>query len=297
MVIDQPGIYAIPAATYHADPVYVPSLSASIAKKLCLESRLHAHHDHPRLNPATVPDEADHFDLGKAAHALLLEGGGEIVMVDAPDWRTKAARETRDTARAAGKTCLLTKHVADVIAMVEALRGQLDAHADGGAAMFTDGEPEQTLVWIDDGDVWCRARVDWIRPASVGELETPIAIDDYKTTSASANPDTWARTMFAAGHDLQAAFYLRGLRKLTGAPLDDPASFRFAVQETYPPYAVSVIALNPDAMLLAEKKVLYALEAWRDARDRDAWYGYPRRTAYATLPPQHEAWWLEKEMR
>lgn len=294
MVIDQPGIYAVPAATYHADPVYVPSLSASIAKKLCLESRLHAFHDHPRLNPAAEPENGEHFDIGTAAHALLLEGNADLVIVDAPDWRTKAAKEARDAARAAGKTPLLARVVADVVAMVDALRGQLDAHTDGGAAMFTHGEPEQTLVWVDDDDVWCRARLDWLRP---GDNETPIAIDDYKTTSGSANPDSWARTMFAAGHDLQAAFYLRGLRKLTGAPLDDPASFRFAVQETYPPYAVSVIALNPDAMLLAEKKVLYALEAWRDARDRDAWYGYPRRTAFATLPPAHEAWWLEKEIR
>jgi hypothetical protein len=290
MVIDHPGVYAIPAATYHADPCPVPSLSASIAKKLCLASPLHAHHDHPRLNPAAVPDEADHFDRGTAAHAVLLEGGGDVVMVDAPDWRTKAAQAARQAARESGKTALLTKDVAEVIAMVGALRGQLDRHVDGGAAMFTAGEPEQTIVWIEDGDLWCRARVDWLRT-------DPYAIDDYKTTSASANPDQWARTMFAAGHDLQAAFYLRGLRAITGERLDDPAAFRFAVQETFPPYAASVIALNPDAMLLAEKKVLYALEAWRTARASGDWFGYPRRTAYATLPAWHEAWWLEKELQ
>ena len=69
--------------------------------------------------------------------------------------------------------------------------------------------------------------------------------------------------MFQAGFDLQAAWYLRGLRQLTG--LDD-ALFRFAVQETYPPYALSVIALGPDALMLAEKKCLYALEVWRASR-------------------------------
>jgi hypothetical protein len=175
--------------------------------------------------------------------------------------------------------------------MVAAARAQLDRHRDGGAAMFTIGKPEQTLVWIEQltgdptADVWCRARLDWLRPG---------AIDDYKTTSATANPETWTRTMFQAGFDLQAAWYLRGLRQLTG--LDD-ALFRFAVQETYPPYALSVIGLGPDAMMLAEKKCLYALEVWRASRTSGDWVGYPRRTCFASLPMAHEAWWLEKECR
>lgn len=290
MLIDHPGVYAIPAADYHADPCVEPSLSSSIAKMLCLSSALHARHEHPRLNPQAEHEDAEHFDIGTAAHALLLEGGGNIEIINAPDWRTKAAKEARAAARAEGKTPLLARTCEEVIAMVKATRGQLDQHTDGGAAMFTDGEAEQTLVWIEGGDVWCRARLDWLRT-------DPYAIDDYKSTSASANPDTWARTMFSAGFDLQAAFYLRGLRAITGERLDDPAAFRFCVQETFAPYAVSVIALNPDAMMLAEKKCEYAIEKWREARASGDWRGYPRRTAYATLPPQHESWWLEKELR
>jgi hypothetical protein len=287
-MIDQPGIYAIPAAEYHADPCVEPSLSSSIAKMLCFDSALHAQHDHPRLNPQAVHEDAEHFDIGTAAHALLLEGGGNIEPIDFPDWRTKAAKEQRDAARAAGKTPLLAHVCQDVIAMVGALRAQLDRHTDGGDLMFTSGEAELTLIWIDEG-TWCRARTDWLR-------SEPFAIDDYKTTSASANPDTWTRTMFAAGFDLQAAWYLRGLRALTGERLDDPATFRFCVQETFAPYAASVIALNPDAMILAEKKCLYALEKWREARATNDWRGYARRTAFATLPPAHEAWWLEREL-
>lgn len=289
ITIDRPGVYAIPAADYHRDCCTEPSLSSSIAKRLCFDSALHAHDSHPRLNPAAEHDDAEHFDIGTAAHALLLEGGGNIEIIDAPDWRTKAAKEAREAARAVGKTPLLAHVQQDVIAMVDALRGQLDRHTDGGAEMFTGGEAEQTLVWIDDG-VWCRARVDWLR-------SDPTAIDDYKTTSASANPDAWTRTMFSTGFDLQAAWYLRGLRALTGERLDDPATFRFAVQETFKPYAVSVIALNPDALLLAEKKCLYALEQWREARASNDWRGYARRTAFATVPPWHESWWLEKELR
>jgi hypothetical protein len=245
------------------------------------------------LNPRAVEEQDERFDIGSAAHALLLEGSSSIVVIEAKDFRTNAAKEARDQAYATGRTPLLAARWADVQAMVGCAREQLDRHIDGGAAMFRDGEPERTLIWIEQltGDpesaVWCRARLDWLRPG------VRPAIDDYKTTSASANPEAWTRSLFFAGTDLQAAWYLRGLRVLTGIE----ATFRFAVQETFPPYALSVIGLAPDALMLAEKKCLYALDAWREARARGEWIGYPRRTCYATLPQAHEAWWLEREMR
>lgn len=282
--IVEPGIYTIPESDYHADPCPQPSLSSSIAKKLCLESPAHARYAHPRLNPQCVEEEDKKFDIGSAAHALLLEGDSGVEVVDAKDWRTKAAQEARDAAYAAGKTPLLAHVWADVQAMVEAIREQLDRHKDGGAAMFTVGKPEQTLVW-QDGDAWCRARLDWLRSG---------AVDDLKTTAASANPDTWTRSMFGAGFDIQAAFYLRGLKALTGV---DDAIFRFCVVENYPPYALSVISLGPDAMMLAEKRVIYALEQWRAGLKAGDWVGYPRRTCWASLPPYIEAAWLEKESR
>jgi PDDEXK-like domain of unknown function (DUF3799) len=277
------GIHTIPAAVYHADPTPEPSLSSSIAKMLCLSSPLHAWYAHPRLSPAPIEDDCEAFDIGTAAHALLLEQRDQVVIIDAADWRTKDAKTLRDQARAAGAIPLLKRKWADVQAMVIAARAQLDAHTDGGAAMFTHGQAEQTLIWKED-DLWCRARLDWLRPG---------AIDDYKSTSASANPETWSRTLFSTGFDIQAAWYLRGVKAVTGFD----ATFRFAVQETYPPYALSVIGLGPDALLLAEKKCLYALEVWRASLERNEWAGYPRRTCWASLPMAHEAWWLEKELR
>jgi hypothetical protein len=166
--------------------------------------------------------------------------------------------------------------------MVAATREQLLQHGDG-KHMFINGAPEQTLIWCEDG-IWCRARTDWLRHGN---------IDDYKTTSASANPEVLSRTIFGNGWDVQAAFYLRGVKALTGID----AAFRFACQETYPPYALSVIALGPDAAVLAEKKVLYALELWRECLRSKRWPAYPHRTAYASLPPWVESAWLEKELR
>jgi hypothetical protein len=276
-----PGIYTMDAATYHADPCDAPSLSSSIAKLLCASSPAHARHAHPRLTPEAVAVTGDQVDLGTAAHAILLEGVNCVAVLDYPDWRTKAAQTARAAVRAMGKVPLLAKAWGDLEAMLNATRDQLDAHVDG-QHMFRGGLAEQTLIWQDDGGEWCRARLDWLRPG---------AIDDYKTTSATANPEVLSRTLYTHGWDVQAAFYLRGLKRLTG----EDAVFRFCVQETFAPYALSVVALGPAALMLAEKKIRYARELWTQCLEHGDWPGYPTQTAYAELPPYLEAAWLQKE--
>lgn len=274
----------ISAEAYHADPCPEPSVSSSLIKSLCLDSPAHAKAMHPRLTTEITPDDSEKFDIGTAAHAILLEGRNAVEIIDAKDWRTNAAKEAREAARAAGKIPLLAKVWKDVEAMVHATRAQLDDHR-GQPPFFLDGKPEQTLIWLEDG-LWCRARLDWLR-------DDRQTIDDYKSTSATANPETWSRTLFGHGFDIQAAWYLRGLRALTGAE----AQFRFVVQETYPPYALSVIALGPDAMTLAEKKILYALDVWRECVQANHWPAYPNQVCYATLPVYEESRWLDKETR
>ena len=281
--IIEPGIYTMPAEAYHADPCPEPSLSSSMARAICRDSPAHARLLHPRLTAVVTEEEAERFDVGTAAHALLLEGVNAVEVIDAKDWRTNAAKDARDAARRAGKIPLLSHVWVHVEAMLAATRRQLAQHGDG-RHMFLNGAAEQTLVWREADETWCRARLDWLRPG---------AIDDYKTTKGSANPEDVQRTLFANGWDIQAAFYLRGLQVLTG----EDATMRFACQENYPPYALSVIALGPDAMMLAEKKVRYALEQWRTCLRSDRWPSYPTQTAYVSLPPWIETAWLEKELR
>lgn len=288
LTIHTPGIYDVSADDYHLDPCVEPSLNFSIAKLLVLETPRHAWMAHTRLNDRYARVDKEAFDIGTAAHSVLLEGIDNVEVIDAPDWRTKVAKEARAYARASGKTPLLaTKHAA-VLAMVHAARSQLAEFHDGSERMFSDGQPERTLLWRDD-ETWCRARLDYVRTVvDSGRLE----IDDYKTAE-SANPDTWTRGLFTFGYDLQQAWYVHGLKQLTG----ESATFRFAVQETAPPYALSVIALGPDAETLAIKKRLYALEVWRKCLEENHWPGYPTRTCFASLPAWQEAAWLEKECR
>lgn len=176
------GIHTLSAADYHRDLIddKRPSLSASIAHILTTSSPKHAWTAHPKLNPDWQPREEEKFDIGKAAHALLLEGEAAVRVIPFDDWRTNAAKDEREAARAEGRIPLLAKHWEGVEAMRAAAYGQLEG-LDVQPTLFTDGKPEQTLVWEDNG-VLCRARLDWLRTDLT-------AIDDLKTTSASANPE------------------------------------------------------------------------------------------------------------
>lgn len=281
----KPGIYELSSDAYHADPGDRPSLSASIAAILCSSSPAHARAAHPRLNPDFARQEEQHFDIGTVAHSLLLEGESAVEVVEAKDWKTKVAQEQRDAARIAGRLPLLARHWDAVQAMVAAAREQLAQHA-ADPPLFVDGKSERTLVWEDDG-VLCRARVDWLH-------DDHAAIDDYKSTGRSASPEAWIRSSLVAnGGDIQVAMYLRGLRTLTGAEAD----WRWCVQETSPPYALSVIAPGPDVLALGESKLEYALKAWRRGIESGVWPAYEPRVATAELPPWDDSRWLEKLAR
>lgn len=279
-----PGIHpGIPAEDYHADPCDKPSLSASIAHVLTAASPLHAWTAHPRLNPLYTREEKKHYDTGSAAHSWLLEGSDIVVPVEAPDWRTKDAKQARDDARVAGKVPLLSKDHAKVVAMVSAVHEQLaNHHAD--PPLFTDGKPEQTLVWEEPGGVVCRARVDWLR-------DDRHAVDDLKTTSRSASPEAYARRLFDQGVDVQAEFYCRGVERLTGVRPE----FRLVVVETGPPYAVGVVSLAPSAVELARRKVDHAIGRWAECLAADSWPGYWPEVAYAEAPSWEQARWLDRE--
>lgn len=277
----------VPATAYHADEVGDrPTLSASIAHVLLTRSPLHAWHNHPKLNPNYQRTVEDKYDLGTVCHAALLEGSAEActAVLNYDNWRTNDAKAERDEARAAGLIPMLAKDWDTVQAMYEAARRQLDS-GKWDPVPFTGGKPEQCVVWDEDG-VACRALVDWIHDGNAH-------CSDYKTTAASANPDKWDRTMFGIGGDLQAVFHSRGVEEVTGI---NP-TFRFVVQETSAPYALSVVDLAPGILEIAEHKMDLALAVWKDCLERDEWPGYPARVATLELPAYEEAKWLEREAR
>lgn len=286
--ISGPGIYDIPEDVYHQDPIVEPSLSNSVAVTLLQQSPLHAFSIHPKLSPIyEAPEPAEHLDNGSAAHELLLKGRKhKLVVIDADSYRTNASKQQRDEARARKAIPILAHRYDEAVEMVNAVRRQLASHEEG-RAFFTDFLPEQTVIWRE-GPTWCRAMVDAL-PVTDGRY-----VVDLKTTGGSAHPRDWIRGhLFAQGYDMQAAWYLRGLRAVGRKP----AGFAFVVVENKPPYALSIVTLDPAAMALAERKVERALAIWRECMRTGVWPGYGQRMAWAEALPWDQKQFEETELQ
>jgi hypothetical protein len=280
------GVHVIPAAEYHADPCVAPSLSASIATILMQSSPLHAKTAHPRLTENPVKEEARHLDLGQLCHSLMLEGADIAVVIEADNYRTKAAQEARDSARLAGKCPLLAHEMVEVNHMMMACRAQLTAHQTAGEAFTSAGKPEQTLIWQEPNGIWCRCRIDWLHASKPW-------IVDYKTGKRSAHPQSISRVAAASGWCIQDAFYRRGFKAVFGHDLEP--EFFFVCQENFPPFALSVVETSPADLALAEAQVEYAIATWGECLKSGRWPGYATTVQRITSPSYVEASWLERE--
>ena len=249
----------------------LPALSSHIAHALITRSPLHAWFMHPKLNPDYREEEKAAFDLGTAAHAVFLEGAeSRLGIVEADDWRTKAAKETRDSLRASGKIPMLARQAAQVKNMVRVAREYVAGSEIAG--IFERGKPEVELRW-EDGKIPCRGRLDFLADDSA-------TIIDYKTTG-NAEPNYFGERLAPAmGYDLQAAFYLRGVQRTRLRN----ARFIWLVQEVDPPYACSLVAMTPQMEDYAERKREYAVTLWAKCLHEDRWNGYPKQIAYVELP-------------
>ena len=249
---------------YHADP----ALSASGAKRLIQTCPAIFHWERTHGRP-----EKRAFDFGHAAHGLVLGIGQPVAVVDADSWRTKAAQEQQKDAYDAGRVPLLTAEWEQVQAMAEALR------KDPLAALVLDperGVAEQSYFWTDERwGVQRRARLDW--RTDVGGR---ICAVDYKT-SVTADPRQIPKRVADFGYHMQDAFYRDAM---VAAGLDDDPAFLFVFQEKTPPYLVTVVELDDDAVRAGRARNDRALEVFRDCTEAGIWPGYSDQIELISLP-------------
>lgn len=194
-------------ADYHADnlgnPCTTPSLSSSLAKVLLSKSPLHAWHQHPKLGNGKREEKAV-FDLGQLAHKLLLGKGREVVIIEADDYRTKAAKAERDQAHADGKIPALVGVYENATKAAEAWTRRL---ADKGIVL-AGGECEVQIVYqalTNRGPIWVRTMIDWLQRGPRNLIAW-----DFKTTQ-SAHPVACVRSIVNYRYDVQEAAYVQGL--------------------------------------------------------------------------------------
>lgn len=256
MKITTPGVYTMDAETYHADPCEQPSLSSTGARTLADECP--AAYWHERTNPPVKRE----FEIGRAGHLMVLEPhlfGDKVFVVEADDYKTKAARDARDAARAEGLTPLLAKEAAMVAEMRKVLwQDPIARHA------FEGGTPEQAMFWRDaEFRIWRRTRPDYFPPHQ-------RYLVDYKT-STSANPKDFERAVWDYGYHQQAAWYLDGVEAVTGSR---PERFAFVVQSKKPPHLVTTCWLDAEAIEWGGKLNRLAIGIFARCLRSGIWPGY-----------------------
>lgn len=277
-LITEPGAYAgIDAADYHRNPALLPgpSLSSSGAKVLLNKSPFHFWHDSP-LNPDR-PAEANlpHFNVGKAAHDLVLlsERWPEQYHV-LPEGFTRAGTKKfadaiaeADAAEAAGMTVLRHEDAQTVHAVAAAIRRNSLA-----VATLTNGVTEETLCWQDPRTgVWLRARPDF-RPNSILEKRDVMVVSDLKFVAASnATPEGFAKAIHNFGYHQSAAFYSDGIKAIYG---HFPTHWVHVVVEKEPPHCVALYELPGEDIERGRVLNRRAIDLFARCLERGEWPGY-----------------------
>lgn len=250
-------VLAMPERIYHAHA----ALSSTGAKLLLKSPKAFDwNRTHPRADKAE-------FDLGSAAHSKVLGVGYAVVVLDFPDFRTKAAQDARDAARAEGRIPVLAKTYAEVDLMAEAVL----AHPNGRELLEQDDRVSEASVFATDPefDIELRARFD-------GLAARPF---DLKTTGTSADADTFSRTIFSFGYDVSRAHYLHTLFLATG----ERREMAFLVVESTGPYDVGVHYLDEDYIEIGEGKARRARELFAECTSSGEWPGHS--PAPTRVPP------------
>lgn len=266
---DEPGVYDIPAAVYHRDPVEGGSLSASGAKKLMPPSC-------PALFRAWLDgetnDESDHFDYGRAAHREVLGAGDDFVVVagtgsDENEWRRNTDKDAVRAVRDAGKTPIKPRDAATIKAMAAALRQHRHAAALLDPAA---GQPERAIIWRDrESGVNCRALVDYLRWPVEG---APFVIPDYKTAER-IDPESISKALWTFAYYGAAAWYCDAVEAAGLAAADDIA-FQLIFQMKAPPYLVVVAQVVPDSIGWGHARNRKARDLYARCSERDEWPGF-----------------------
>lgn len=253
------------AEEYHADRT---SVSSSGLRAL-LAPGCPAQFKYDRDNPPAPKRE---FDLGHAAHKLVLGEGPEFKVIDYPDYKKKAAQQERDDAHAAGLVPLLTKEHDQVQAMADAIR----RHPIAGP-LFTPGtgRAELSLYWTDPATgVRCRVRPDWLK-----EMPGLALGVDYKTIR-SADPETVSRAIRDHSYHQQDALYTDGIWAAL-QPAD--VRFVFVFQSKTAPYLITVRELTQQDRDIGRARNERALRIYADCTANDEW---PDWTGPVTEIPQ-----------
>jgi len=199
------------------------------------------------------------FLLGRAAHALILEGrevyerefavGGPVNPKTGEPFgsRTKVFQEWAD---AQGKPVLTD----DQVALIENLHTAVNAH-EYAAALLTDGVAEG-VIRTDYCGVACQARFDWVNhQRGIVDLKTCDSLDYLQLDARSY------------GYAHQMAFY----RSLLTCVSETVAPVHLIAVEKREPFRCGVWRMGEDVLGIAQKENEEGIARLKECRANDRW--------------------------
>lgn len=247
--------HALPAAEYHA----IRAVSAGMIATFDADCAAKAFAASP-WNAARVAENANHFDIGTAAHLAILEPdelAGRVVLHAFDDYRTKEARDIRDGAWRDGLTPLKPAEWTQIKEIERAIR------LSDAEPLFDFGRPEVTMQWEWSG-LPCKLRADYI-PCDLSYVV------DLKTCD-SANPEAVQRAIYNFGFHVRASWYLAGVEAATGKR---PDRYLFVLIEKKPVGMVTVYELDDRALSRGDQIIAATLPKIVKCVETGIWPGYP----------------------
>lgn len=236
---------------FYSQPWGRPWLTPSIARVLMTQTPMHARAHCPYYGAGDRPPTSAAMDEGAVVDELVLGGTEKIAIVDAPDWRTKAARQQRDDAVAAGRIPVLV----DSYDRMVSAAGQIRLRApDRAIDALGGGTIKQRLYWERNG-VHCSTEPDIVHGG---------AVIDLKRTRICPTPDAWRRHVCRMAMHIQAAAHLEA----TSAE-----RFGWLVVEASPPHSVVLHWAGKSLIEVGRRDWERAREAWRRCVADDDWPG------------------------
>ncbi len=284
--ITAPGLYeGVPAADYHGDFCPLPSLSRGLAATLITKSPLHAKLEHPKLATVTPDDPSAAMDFGSLGHKLILGQGADVEVGEWDSWRTNAAKDFREAARAAGKIPVLQETYERALALEEGAKTEFARL--GILEAFASGKSEVCAAWQEDG-FWLRAMFDRL-------VMTPdfATVYDLKITE-SAHPSACAKQIANMNYHLQDHHYLRAIEKLF-PPLAGRTKFVFLFIENSAPFSVTPVEINGEWKAMAAMQWERAFALWKKCLTDGVWPTYTDKTVRVEPPGWMMAAELKKE--
>ena len=238
-----------------------PSLSVSIAKKLIIDCPLRAWKAHPKLG--NKPDDpTDAMDFGTVVHSKLSGVATSICVIEADDFRTKAAQQKRDEARANFQVPILARKIPHAEYAADAIRrccGLSDP------IFPLNGKWEQVIVWESHG-VLCRAMLDHLGDGYIFDLKV--------TSNANPSDGHLAGHIHDMGYDIQSAAYIEAVESVR-PELVGRVGFYFGFVEPTEDHLCSLVKLDEAMLELGRMRWRRAKRIWNECLSTNHWPGYP----------------------